>query len=162
VNDMGRLKNRFIQDEEIPYYQPVEEQYDDYVEEEGVAPTEYHQQSSPPQAPQDNSPLAILDEIKKAPSPKGMFPMLIGGRPVDLHAIEDYVVRISPYNIKTILRYHNARTIEEIKGYGRFGGAMKMNGKTILIILLAIGMAIGGIFFIMFLPQIMQSFQAGI
>jgi len=156
---LGRLKKRFQSDydeiyaEELPYYEPVPEQQYQQPQEE------YYQ---PEEQPMDTSPLSILEEIQKIPSPKGTFPLLIGGKPVDLHAIEDYVVRISPFNIKTILRYHNARTIEEVKGYGRFGGSLKVNSKTILIILFAVGMAVLGILFIFFMPQIMQSFQAGI
>jgi len=107
-----------------------------------------------------DTPLSLLDEIKEKPAPKGALPVIIGGRPLDLHALEDYVVKISPFSLKTVLRYHNARTIEEIKGYGK-GPNVKLKGGMIIFILFAVAMAILGIFIIMFMPDLMNSFSGG-
>ena len=134
------------QREEIPYppQQPMyqQEYYDD------------HQQI-------EEGPLSILEEISDAPSPKGTFPVMIGGRPIDLHMLEEYVVKISPHSLSTLLRYRNARTIEEIKGYGK-GMNVKFNGKTLVMILIAVGMAVLGLIFMLFMPDIMAMFQSGV
>lgn len=114
-----------------------------------------------PEVKDGDNPLSILDEIKAQPSSKGTYPMLIGGRPVDLHVLEDYITKISPFALKTILRYHNARTIEELKGYsGR--GSLKLKGGTIILILVAIGLAVGGIIMLLYMPDIMSYFKGGI
>lgn len=132
-----------------PLQEEQEEQYPQH-DEYGYYP---HQEQE--------GPLSILDDIKNHPSPKGTFPVMIGGRPVDLHALEDYVVKISPHALSTLLRYRNARTIEEIKGYGKFGAGMKLKAGTLLLLLLAIGGGVLGIIMIMFLPEIMAFFQGG-
>lgn len=144
------------QSQQVPIPHPPSPQqiqdYQDYTKRQREADEERFQ----------NNPMAILDEIKKAPSPKGTYPILVGGRPIDLHMLEDYVIRTSPYSLKTIMRYHNARTIEEIKGYAKGFGGKGINGRTILLIMLAIGMAVIGIIVIIFMPQIMAFFQGGI
>ena len=48
-----------------------------------------------------------------------------------------------------------------MKGYSR-RSSFKMNGKTIILILLAVGMAVLGIIMMVFMPQIMEMFQGGI
>lgn len=110
----------------------------------------------------EEGPLAILEDIKNQPSPKGTYPVMIGGRPLDLHALEEYVVKISPQSLTTLLRYRNARTIEEIKGYGKGFSGVKMKGSTIILLLAAVGMGILGIILMLFLPEIMAMFQGGI
>lgn len=106
-------------------------------------------------------PLSILDEIKKKPTPKGVFTQRIGGRPVDLHVLEDYITKISPFALKTLLRYHNAKTMEEIKSYSQ-GKSMNINAGTIILILAAVGMAVLGIVMLVFMPDIMNMFKGGI
>lgn len=107
------------------------------------------------------SPLSILDEIKQKPTPKGTFTQRIGGRPVDLHVLEDYITKISPFALKTLLRYHNAKTMEEIKSYSQ-GTKLNINGGTIILILAAVGMAILGLVMVFFMPDIMNMFKSGI
>jgi hypothetical protein len=77
---------------------------------------------------------------------------------VDLHILEDYITRISPFNIRTAMRYHNARTIEELRGYTKFG-QLKMKKMNFIMLLLLVGMAILGIVLIFFMPQIMEMLQ---
>jgi len=180
---MGRLDNRIkkysekagnIQQEnmknyeEIPqpeeyYEEPQEEYYEEPAEQEvrqHINP--YRQQQ--PQGPQyvEEGPLSILDEIKALPTPKGTYKTMISGIPVDLHALESYIPKISPYGLKTLMRYHNARTIEEIRGYTKFGSGKKLNMSTLIIIIVMIGMALLGIFMLMFMPQILEMLQGGI
>jgi hypothetical protein len=107
--------------------------------------------------PSEEGPLSILDEIRELPSPKGAYPTVIYGIPVDLHVLEDYIVKISPYNIRTAMRFHNARTIEEIKGYSKFG-SMHKKFNWMIIVMIAI-MAAAGIGVIIFMPQIMAGLQ---
>ena len=107
------------------------------------------------------SPVKLASEIEKRPTPKGVLEVTIGGRPIDLHALEDYMVwKINPYNMKTLMRYHNAKTMEEIKSYSRRGsGGGGMPFRTIMLIMLLIGMSVVGIIMVMFMPQIMQFFR---
>lgn len=109
----------------------------------------------------DRSPLSIVKEIKENPSQKGTFKTIIGGIPVDLHVLEGYLVSTSPFALKTVMRYHNARNMEEIKNYSR-GINVKMNSKTIILIIICILMVLLGVFFIFFMPKIMATFQGGI
>jgi len=124
-------------------------------------PGEHYTQQMPNvyQEQEQKSPLSVLEDIRKYPTPKGTFATIIGGRPVDLHSMEDYLLKISPYGLKTILRYHNARTIEEIKNYAKLGGGGKLNTKFWLLIMLFIGLAVIGVIILLFLPQIMEFFQ---
>jgi len=108
------------------------------------------------QEQEQKSPLSVLEEIRKYPTPKNTFATVIGGRPVDLHAMEDYLLKISPYGLKTILRYHNARTIEEIKNYAKLGGGGKLNSKFWILIIFFIGLAVLGVIILLFLPDIMN------
>jgi len=139
------------EEEEVPYYYPNER----YIEEPRYPPP-----PSPVQETEDNSPLAIVKEVKKRPSPKGTLPTTIGGVPVDLHILEDYLVKTSPYAIKTIMRYHSARTIEEMRGTAGVSG-IKMNSKTIILIMLCIGMVVLGILMLTVMPDILAMFGAG-
>jgi len=154
----GRFKRNYIkneQEETIPYY-PQQEQVEEQYE------RQYQYAPLPPEIhPQDNTPLAIVKEVKKRPSPKGTLPTVISGVPVDLHILEDYLIKTSPFALKTIIRYHNARTIEEIKGYGK-GPGMKMNSKTLILIMLCIGMAVLGILMLTILPDLLGMFSGGI
>lgn len=109
---------------------------------------------------EDQSPLSIVREVQKHPAPKGTHETIIGGVPVDLHILEDYLVKTSPFALKTVMRYHNARNMEEIKNYSS-GGKVKFNSKMLIGILLAVGVAVLGIVMIFFMPQIMATFQGG-
>lgn len=169
------LRDRILrgsrQPEQKPYQQDYPEQPDQYQtgqelpqeqsEQSPFVPSEHYTQQMPNvyYQEQDKSPLSVLEEIRKYPTQKGTFATIIGGRPVDLHELEDYLLKASPYGLKTILRYHNARTIEEIKNYSRIGGAGKLNTKFWLMLILFIGLAIVGIAIIIFLPQIMGFFS---
>ena len=106
------------------------------------------------------SPVKLAVEIEKHPTPKGVLELKIGGRPIDLHQIEDYMVwKINPYNMKTLMRYHNAKTMEEIKSYSRRRSGGGMPFRTIMLIMLMVGMAVVGLIMVMFMPQIMQFFR---
>jgi len=165
---LGRLKDKLAmqQNYQSEYEQPpeefTEEEIADYYYQQQLAEQQYQaqqQEEADEEIRKENamkSPLAILDEIKEKPSPKGTFPVLIGGRPIDLHILEDYIVKISPHALKTILRYHNARTIEEIKSYST-GPSLKAKGSGFWILIIAlIGIVVLGIVIMMFSPQLTQ------
>jgi len=152
---LSRLGERFHQKRQM---QP-EDEFEEYQELQRLQPIRKPQEEDDESV--DKSPLAIVKEIKENPSQKGTFKTFIGGVPVDLHILEDYLVRTSPFALKTVMRYHNARNMEEIKNYSR-GPNIKMNSKTIILIIMCIGIALLGIFMIMFMPKILQMFQGGI
>ena len=140
------------QDPQQPPEQRVEltPGYDGYTQDE-LPPSEHYAEQS-----HDKSPLAVLDEIRKNPAPKGAYATLIGGRPVDLHGLEEFLLKISPYTLKTILRYHQARTIEELRRYGK-GQGFKFNSTFLIIIIVAIGLLILVIGIIFFMPNVGQA-----
>jgi len=157
LQDRLRKKQTIVNDEDeyqekVPYYFPEE-----YMEEPRYPPP------PPPPIPEhvDDTPLAIVKDIKRSPSPKGTIPTIIGGIPVDLHILEDYLVKTSPYAIKTIMRYHSARTIEEMRGTAG-SSRVKMNSKSLILIILCIGMAVLGILMLTVLPNILSMFSGGI
>lgn len=107
------------------------------------------------------APLAILDDIKDKPSYKGTFKTMIQGKVVDLHTLENYVLKISPYVMRTLLRYRTIRTMEEARNMaGR--KPVKLNSKMLILLVLAVGMAILGIIVIFFLPDILNMFKGGL
>ena len=107
------------------------------------------------------SPVKLATEIERDSTPKGAFEIMIGGRPIDLHQLENYMVwKTSPYVIKTLMRYNNAKTLEEVKNYSsRRRGGGSLNLKSLMLILLCVGMAIAGVVMVMFMPQIMAFFK---
>ena len=154
---MNRLKKKLMpnySDEET--HNLVDEEY---VEEDTPRPLAQTQRKPEPE-PEDKTPLALLKEIKKLPSPKGTFPIMIGGRPIDLHMIEDYVVRTSPFAMKTIMRYEHAKNIEEIKNYAK-GSGIKIKSGLLILIVITVMLLVGGIIMIFFLPDIMAKFASG-
>jgi len=161
--------------DEIPTEQIDNDQYEQQLSPEQIDNDQYEQQL-PPQQPQTHfqhkksiikkehgytrSPVKLASEIEKDPTPKGALEIKIGGRPIDLHSLEDYMVwKINPYNMKTLMRYHNAKTMEEVKSYSRrrSGGGMPL--RTIMLVILLAGMAAVGLIMVMFMPQIMQFFR---
>lgn len=108
------------------------------------------------------NPNLIAAEIENKPAPKGTMWMNIGGRPIDLHELEDYLVwKTSPFVMKTLMRYHNAKTMEDIKNYSR-GRTSGINSRFFIMLLLCIGVALLGLVMIFFMPQIMEFFKGGI
>lgn len=105
-------------------------------------------------------PIKKAIDIKRDPTPKGYFPTIISGVPVDLHALEEYIVKTSPFAIKTLLRYDNARNIEDIKNYStKTSGKKKMDAKFFILIILAIFLLVGGVVVMLFMPDIIAMFQ---
>jgi hypothetical protein len=107
-------------------------------------------------------PIQRAISIKKDPTPKGYFETVIGGVPVDLHSLEEYIVSVSPFSIQTIMKYNEAEMIEDIKNYSKGTGRKPFDMKTIFLILLVVGMGILGVIVMLYMPNIMAMFQSGI
>jgi len=101
--------------EEEPY--PYENLARLYDEQQRLAQKEYEEEIK---AIQKTNPHNLYKEIVTKPSPKGKYMMRIMGRPLDLAALENYLVfKISPRTITTLMRYNDSKTIEETRGFSR-------------------------------------------
>ena len=96
------------------------------------------------------NPHNMYTEVVAKPVPKGAYKMRIQGRPIDLSALENFVVfKMSPRTIVTSMRYNDVRTTEDTLNYSRkqFMGRTKKGGiGTIILIIMIIIMLIAGIF----------------
>ena len=96
------------------------------------------------------NPHTLYKDVVTKPSDKGAYPMTIMGRPVDLSALENYLVfKISPKTITTMMRFNNSKTMEDIKGYSK-RPPMKMKGGILLIIIGAAALLIVGMIILMY------------
>ena len=105
----------------------------------------------------EEQPRKTAKEILKNPSKKGKLKMLIGGRPIDLHALEKFVLfKTDQRTTPTILRYNNAYAALDKAAFKRGGGiGFKKINWTMIIVLILIASA--GILFLLFGPQIMEA-----
>jgi len=104
-------------------------------------------------------PVRIATSIEDNPMPPGICEILIGGRPIDLHMFENYMVwRVSPYQMRTVLRYRTARIMEEIKNYSSSPKA-KMGGNFFIMLIIIIIMLVVGIGIFTYMPQITAFFK---
>jgi len=93
---------------------------------------------------ESGNPHTMFKEIITNPSPKGRCPMTIMGRPLDMSKLENYLVyKISPKTITTLIRYGDARAIEDIKGYSK-KRPIRFKGGVIWIIIGALVIMILG------------------
>ena len=154
----------------------IKQNNEEYYSEEEYSPEEYYEEpqqqyQQQPQQPQevqyyDNTGFgdsrdstAFAKEIERFPTPKGLIEERIAGRPIDLHMFEDYMVwKISPFQLRTVLRYRNARVMEEIKNYSSVP-TVKFKGGTLLLIILFVFMLVIGILIMMYMPQLTEMFK---
>ncbi len=143
--------------------QELEEYYNNLRQQRMHLQTQKTQQTDySPEYGDTKNPNIIATEIENKPAPKGTVWMNIGGRPIDLHELEDYLVwKTSPFVMKTLMRYHNAKTMEDIKNYSRGGGTV-ISSRFVIMLILCIGMAVIGIVMLLFMPQILGFFKGGI
>jgi len=177
---MGRLERR-TGNSNVPYFEAVdnEEEYDDYDEDEYVEETQQLQRRPSPTPRQRSLLKKILPKIRRQPSefgssrnsyllakdiennptPEGKLRVSFSGRPLDLHALEDYLVwHTSPLTIKTILRYGHAKTMEDIRGYTNVLQRRGGDSKMLVMIVLAIILMVGGIMFLLYGPKLSTFF----
>lgn len=155
------LRNSIIS---APRYPGPEQQDDQYPL---IPEPELHQKVSVPEEEElvRESPRKLASLIKRKPSPKGALGIKIGGRPIDLHQLEKYLVwQISPYILSTINSYNSSRQIEQMQNYRRKGfsqvGATKKGSGRLLMWLVIFGALLGlGVILLLYMPQIMNFFR---
>jgi len=146
---MSRLMKRLKGFQRSPYQQsnlPNNEYFEDdeyfpeyETEEAGGYPSEYQQQIQSELAQQYDAlqkkiteyeremkaievsnPHSLFKDIVNQPTPKGTYKVRVFGRPVDLASLENYLIyKISPKTVTTLMRYNDARSIEDVKGYSK-------------------------------------------
>lgn len=144
------------QQQDEQYYEPIQEQ-PHIAEKETIEDDEELVREKPRR-------LAAM--IKRKPSPKEALKVNIGGRPIDLHQLEKYLVwQTSPYILRTIIAYNNSRQIEQMqnyrrKGFSQVGGATKKGSGRLLMWLIIFGALFGiGVVLVMYMPAIMNFFR---
>jgi len=89
------------------------------------------------------APLSQVDSIMQNRTVPGEGRLLLGGLPVDVFSIEDFIVRVSPADIKTLMRLDGSRIIEMMKNNPREiveNKRSKINwGLIFLIIMIGVG-----------------------
>lgn len=104
-------------------------------------------------------PLGELYDIKRDPVPKSVCEEEIYGVPMDWHDLENFVIKLSPTNYVTMLKLRDQDKADYDKRF-KVRKSM-MSGKIIILILVAVGLAIGGVIMLMFMPEILAFFQQG-
>lgn len=153
---MGRLEDKY-DNEDVTYFEP-EEQQEIYQQPNQLVrrPTETIRKvvSKLKNFGFSKNAYQMATDIENNPSPEGSLRVSFSGRPLDLHMLEDYLVwKTSPLEIKTILRYGHAKAVEDFRGLFTTGQRAKGNPKMLIMIVLAIILMIGGIFFLMYGPN---------
>lgn len=100
------------------------------------------------------APLTQVETIQNRRTLPGEGKLWIGGIPVDVFSIEDMIIKVSPADVKTLMRLDSSRTIEMMKNNVREYSEKRGNVNWgLLMLILAIG---AGVFlFIYFvLPSI--------
>jgi hypothetical protein len=153
---------RYEQTKEPPSYQePAEpesevdaEQKPDLVRQYEVTQERaQHEVDLEQQAIEATNPHTMFKDIVTKPTKRGIYPLTIMGRPIDLSKLENYMVfKVSPRTTTTLLRYNDVKAIEEAQNYGRrnlVGGGKKKSRFMIWILIIAvIIIAIVGILFL--------------
>jgi len=154
---VGRLEDKYEEDEEVTYFEPDEEQQtyqqlpQQYRRPQGIIQKVKHTFKN---FGFSKNSYQMATDIENNPSPEGALRVSFSGRPLDLHMLEDYLVwKTSPLEIKTILRYGHAKAVEDFRGLFTAGQRAKGNPKMLIMIVLAIILMIGGIFFLMYGPN---------
>ena len=103
-----------------------------------------------------NAPIQQVKVIKEKRSPKGKREIVIGGIPIDVFDIEDMVIKVSPSDMKTVLRYDNARVIEHMRNTARpkLSTLGESNWTIIILLILA---AVGCLIFALFGGDILKA-----
>ena len=151
---MGKLEDKFGTRKEEYYFEPQKQELpqEKYVKESGVVDKVKKKFKN---FGFTRNSYSLATDIENNPTPEGVMRKTFSGRPLDLHMLEDYLVwKTSPLAIKTILRYGHAKTIEDIRGLLSAGDRAKGNPKTMIMIILAIILLVGGVLFLLYGPQL--------
>jgi len=134
----------------------------EYEKNQKLAQEEYNKQQKMAEA---TNPHQLYTDIVTNPSPPDQYKMRIMGRPIDVNSLEQYLIfKISPRTITTLMRYNDAKSIEEIKGYTR-GPNIKASKGLGLLILIIIGafmmIAVGYLFLNGTIPNLLRGIMGG-
>ena len=144
----------------LPQPQPSQEYYEEEEVDEHQSPqlSEYDRMQLQAQrelnkeisAIESTNPHNMYTEVVSKPVPRGVCKMRIQGRPIDLAALEHFVVfKMSPRTIVTSMRYNDVRTTEDTLNYSRkqlLRSGKKGGFGTIILIIMIIIMLVAGIF----------------
>ncbi|MHA1865404.1 MAG: hypothetical protein ACTSWZ_02765 [Candidatus Heimdallarchaeaceae archaeon] len=107
------------------------------IEEEEEYSTDSEEVKETIEATSKINPHKLFRDIIRNPSPKGTYQMTIMGRPIDLSALENYMVfKISPKTITTLMRYNDAKTLAEL-GFGK-RTRIRINWGLIMILIIIV------------------------
>lgn len=104
-----------------------------------------------------DAPISKVEAIKADRTPQGTGQLVIGGIPVDVFDIEAMVIKVSPTDMKTLLRYDGVRQIEQVLNNPRLIDSNKVKFNWWIIIIIIIIAAIGGAV-ILFGPKLLAMF----
>jgi len=109
-------------------------------------------------------PLTQVHNIRKERSIPGDGEIIIGGIPVDVFSIEDMVIKVSPADMKTVLRYDNARVIEVMRNTKRpkLSTLGETNWSIFIILAIVAGLALVFLLFGEDILGFIQSIFSGI
>jgi len=116
-----------------------------YEETQRLAQQEFDEEKAAIDA---TNPHTMFKDIVSKPTKRGIYPLTIMGRPIDLSKLENYMVfKVSPRTTTTLLRYNDMKANEEALSYGhqRFtkpGGKRKMMWLLIIIVIVMIILAL--------------------
>jgi len=134
---MGKLENKFKELYNNKRKSNLVEEYEKLQEE---AQNEYINEI---EAIKKTDPYRKYTEIISRPSPRGAYMMNLRGYPIDVNALENYLVfRMTPRSIVTAMRYSDARSLEEFKGYTKYSQLRSLSKASRglgILLLVAIG-----------------------
>jgi len=139
------------QEPELPDQEVEETQKSDlvqqYEETQKQAQQEFDEEKAAIAA---TNPHTMFKDIVTHPTKRGIYPLTICGRPIDLSKLENYMVfKVSPRTTTTLLRYNDMKANEEALAYGHNRMMQPKSKKKfmwILIIAVIIIIALGLIF----------------
>jgi len=101
-----------------------------------------------------DAPMVKVDMIKKNRTPPGTGSSVVFGIPIDVFDLEDMVIKVSPTDLKTMLRFESSRIIEQMRNSERISSDQKkdFNWSIVLWIVIIAAIACG---VLIFLPKIL-------
>lgn len=94
------------------------------------------------------NPHTMFKDVVAKPTKRGIYPLTIMGRPIDLSKLENYLVfKVSPRTTVTLLRYNDMKANQDAINYGRQtmmkpGGKRKMMWLLIIVVIVMIILAL--------------------
>lgn len=107
-----------------------------------------------------SAPMVKVNMIKKNRTPPGTGRSIVFGIPIDVFDLEDMVIKVSPTDLKTMLRFESSRIIEQMRNSERISSDDRkpFNWTIILVLIIIIAIVVG---VLLFLPKIL-AFLGGV